>query len=76
MKFHKGQVVRRAITGANGTYWDGEARVSRVDERGVWLSNGQGKKSSGPFHSRTGYLKRRRIFNMRQSISSLPPKIK
>lgn len=75
MRFRKGQKVLRSITGPCGVYVSRRARVSRVDKTGVWLSNGRGKKPSGPFHPRTGrYPERDRIFNMRQSISPLPRK--
>lgn len=76
-KFRKGQKVLRKLVGVCGTYVESKAKVSRVDKRGVWLSNGRGKKSSGPFHPRTGrYPERKRIFSMRQMISPLPQRVR
>ncbi len=72
MKFHKGQMVLWRLVGACGTYAQKEARVSRVD-KGVWLSNGRGKKPSGPFSPRTG-RRRKRKSSLLQIISPLVPK--
>lgn len=75
MRFRKGQKVFWKMIGACGIYASENARVSRIDEGGVWLSNGPGRKPSGPFSARTG----RRLSmkgSMVQIISPLSTKAK
>lgn len=51
--FRKGQKVDKCLTGAGFTTKE-DAKVLKVNKKGVWLDNGPGNDPSGPFDAQTG----------------------